>query len=66
MFVPLQAYTLDTAYANGYDDVSGSIEVGKSADFAVLDRDPLEVGTFDLGDIRVHTTISAGHLVYQR
>lgn len=45
----LPAYTLDAAYANGYDDVSGSIEAGKSADFTLLDRDPFEVVPGDLG-----------------
>ena len=62
----LRAYTLDAAYANGYDDVSGSIAVGKSADFVVLDRDPFAVDAADLGDITVQTTVSAGDVVYQR
>ncbi|GAA1856309.1 amidohydrolase [Brevibacterium marinum] len=62
----LRGYTLDAAYANGYDDVSGSVEVGKSADFAILDRDPFEVDSVDLGDIVVETTVSAGVVVYQR
>ncbi|MCF2573641.1 amidohydrolase [Brevibacterium sp. UCMA 11754] len=62
----LRAYTLDSAYANGFDDVSGSITVGKSADFAILDRDPFEVVPGDLGDILVETTVSAGEVVYQR
>ncbi|AZT95827.1 amidohydrolase [Brevibacterium aurantiacum] len=62
----LRAYTFDAAYANGFDDVSGSIEVGKSADFAILDRDPFEVAVEDLGDILVETTVSAGEVVYER
>lgn len=62
----LRAYTVDAAYANGFDDVSGSIAVGKSADFAILDRDPFEVVPGDLGDILVETTVSAGEVVYQR
>lgn len=61
----LRAYTLDAAYANGYDDVSGSIEVGKSADFAILDRDPFAVAARDLGDILVEATVSAGTVVYE-
>ncbi|GAA1948011.1 amidohydrolase [Brevibacterium antiquum] len=62
----LRAYTLDAAYANGYDDVSGRITVGKSADFAILDRDLFEVEPGDLGDILVETSVSAGVVVYQR
>ena len=62
----LRAYTIDSAYANGYDDVSGSIEVGKSADFVILDRDPFEVETDDLGDLQVLLTVAAGEHVYER
>ncbi|WP_308191056.1 amidohydrolase family protein [Pseudonocardia terrae] len=39
----LHAYTLGAARAMGTDDVAGSLEVGKSADFVVLDRDPFAV-----------------------
>lgn len=62
----LQAYTIDAAFANGYDDVSGSIEVGKSADFAILDGDPFTVDVGDLGDIQVLATVSAGNHVFER
>ncbi len=62
----LRAYTLNAAYANGYDDVSGSITLGKSADFAILDRDPYGVDRAEIGDIIVDMTISAGKVVYQR
>lgn len=62
----LAACTIDAAFANGYDDVSGSISVGKSADFTILDRDPFRVAPSDLGDIVVESTVHAGHVVYQR
>jgi predicted amidohydrolase YtcJ len=62
----LRAYTFEAARANRYEDVSGSIEVGKSADFVILDSDPLEVERRQLGDIRVEATVSAGRVVYRR
>ncbi|MCU4298600.1 amidohydrolase [Brevibacterium permense] len=62
----LRAYTFEAARANSYEDVSGSIEVGKSADFVILDSDPFDVERRQLGDIRVETTISAGEVVYLR
>ena len=36
----LTAYTAGSAWVNHLDDVTGTIEVGKYADLAVLDRDP--------------------------
>lgn len=63
---PLRAYMLDAAFANGYDDVSGRIPVGKSADFVVLDRDLFAVDAVDLGDLTVQMTVSAGDVVYPR
>jgi predicted amidohydrolase YtcJ len=41
----LLAYTLNAAKANGDDKIMGSIEVGKRADFVVLDKNPLNTVT---------------------
>jgi hypothetical protein len=38
----------------------GSIEAGKLADFAVLDKDPYEVGVEGLRDIEVWGTVFEG------
>ncbi len=62
----LYAYSLGGARAMGTDDVTGSIEVGKSADFIVLDRDPLTTPVHSLIDTRVVTTYFAGLSVYRR
>ncbi|SAK64596.1 amidohydrolase [Caballeronia ptereochthonis] len=56
----LRAITLGAAYTIGMDDVIGSIEVGKFADFAVLDEDPREVPAERLGQMRVWGTILGG------
>jgi imidazolonepropionase-like amidohydrolase len=35
----LEAYTINAAKSLGIEEITGSIDVGKSADFAVLSRD---------------------------
>ena len=44
------------------DHLAGSIDVGKFADFAVLDRDPLEADPMSLRDIGVHATVVGGRV----
>lgn len=56
----LQAITLGAAYTLKLDHLVGSIEVGKFADFAVLEQDPLLVDPMHLKDIPVHATVLGG------
>ena len=56
----LHAITLGAAYTLRLDGMIGSVEVGKCADFAVLDEDPLRIEPARLKDIRVHATVRAG------
>ncbi|MDR5821532.1 amidohydrolase [Caballeronia sp. LZ043] len=58
----LRAITLSAAHTIGMDDAIGSIEVGKFADFAVLDEDPHEVPAERLGQLRVWGTILGGRV----
>ncbi|SIT39159.1 Amidohydrolase 3 [Paraburkholderia piptadeniae] len=58
----LRAITRGAAYTIGMDDVIGSIEVGKFADFAVLDEDPSEVPVERLGQLAVWGTILGGRV----
>jgi hypothetical protein len=60
----LRAITLDGAWQNGEEDLKGSITVGKLADFAVLDGNPLTVDPMSIKDIRVLATYKEGELVY--
>src|SRR5687767_3868415 len=62
----LHAYSLGVAQAMGLSDVTGSIEVGKSADLVVLDRNPLDVEVADLAATEVEATYFAGRRVYRR
>lgn len=54
----LHAVTLGAAYTLRLDGEIGSIEVGKRADFAVLEDDPVEAA--DLREVRVRGTVLGG------
>lgn len=56
----LQAITIDAAHILGRDAAFGSVEVGKHADFTILDEDPYEVEVDRIRDIRVHATVLGG------
>ena len=49
----------------GLERLTGSLEVGKSADLIVLDRDVFTVSDAELFDTQVVTTYFAGKPVYQ-
>ncbi|KAF1835127.1 hypothetical protein BDW02DRAFT_578982 [Decorospora gaudefroyi] len=60
----LRIFTINGAKAARLDDVVGSIEVGKAANFVVPDRDPFVVSAEELGSTKVLRTYVAGELVY--
>jgi predicted amidohydrolase YtcJ len=57
----LRAITLGAAYTLSMDDRIGSIEVGKFADFCVLDSDPSEAEPEALKDVGIAGTMVGGH-----
>ncbi len=56
----LWAATIGAAEQLHLDDVIGSIECGKWADFAVLDESPLDVDPMSIKDIGVRGTVVGG------
>lgn len=60
----LQIYTLAGARALKLQDLTGSIEVGKSADLIVLDRNLLAIPIEDVSETQVLRTYFRGKLVH--
>lgn len=62
VFEALHAITLGPAYTLKLDHLIGSIEVGKFADFAILEDDPMTTSPEDIKNIRVWGTVVGGHV----
>jgi hypothetical protein len=58
----LRAITIEGAYSLGLEGEIGSIEVGKRADFTILERDPYAVEPAELSDIPIWGTVLGGRL----
>ena len=61
-FQALQAITINAARVLGMEEETGSIRAGKSADFTVLDADPLTCEAGDLADLDIAATIFEGNV----
>jgi predicted amidohydrolase YtcJ len=59
-------FTQGSAYVNHDDQESGSIQVGKRADLAVLDRNVFAAPATSLSDASVELTIASGRVVFER
>ena len=62
----LYAMTIFGAYANFEENEKGSIEVGKDADFIILDNDILRSSEASIPNTKVVATFVNGELVYNR
>lgn len=62
----LKSFTLDAAYAAHMEDVTGSLAVGKYADFILIDRDYFEVPSQEIHQIQVIHTWVGGKQMFQR
>ena len=60
----LQAHTINAAYQAHLEDVTGSIEEGKSAELVVLDSDSEAIPAKQIQDIRVLETVFKGETVF--
>ncbi|WP_321394934.1 amidohydrolase [Emcibacter sp.] len=64
----IDAYTINGARAMSQDDITGSIEVGKKADFILLDRNIIDLAGSNptqISQTRVRATWFDGDLVYE-
>jgi predicted amidohydrolase YtcJ len=55
---------MGSAYVNHLDDDTGSIDVGKAADLAVIDRDLFALPVEEIASARVEQTFVEGERVY--
>jgi predicted amidohydrolase YtcJ len=62
----LKSYTLDAAYGAFEENIKGSIEKGKLADFAVFSKNIMEVSEQEVLTAEVDMTIVGGKVVYTR
>lgn len=60
----LAAFTINAAYVNSQEGVTGSIEVGKYADLIVLDRNLFDISPRDISETSVLLTMLEGEIVH--
>ena len=59
----LRAVTIDAAWQTFEEDIKGTIEVGKLADFTILDQNPLKIAPEQIRNIQVQGVIIGGKQV---
>ncbi|HJU04888.1 MAG TPA: amidohydrolase, partial [Nitrospiraceae bacterium] len=62
----IEIYTINAARAMGIDALAGSLQIGKSADIVVLDRNVFEIPADEISQTQVLTTYFEGEVVFQR
>ena len=62
----LRSFTLDAAFAAHQENVIGTLETGKWADFILIDRDYFNIPASEIWQIEVLQTWLAGEKVYEK
>lgn len=62
----IKAYTLNGAYVMRQEDKVGSLEVGKLADFIVLDKDIFSISSNQIKNTKIVMTIFNGEEIYRK
>ncbi len=60
----IRSYTIAGAWQDHMEDLKGSVEAGKLADFCIIDGDILNVDPHDISDLPIMMTILGGEVVY--
>lgn len=60
----LEMYTINGAYGVFQDQLKGSLQVGKKADFVILDQNPLTIDHSKIKDIKVCSTFKNGRCLF--
>jgi hypothetical protein len=61
----IELVTIDAAYALGHDADTGSITVGKQADYIIIDQNLLTIDPSDIDETKVLLTVLGGREVYR-
>ncbi len=62
----LKAYTINAAYASFEENLKGSLEPGKLADFVVLERDITTIDPVEIWNVKAQQTWVGGKKVFDR
>lgn len=62
----IRAYTINAAYVMRQENIVGSLEEGKEADFIILSQNLFEVASNKIGQTEVLQTYLQGELIYQK
>ena len=60
----IRTYTINGAWLDHMEDVKGSVEAGKLADFCIIGKDITAIDPHEIHDTPIHMTIVGGHVVY--
>ena len=60
----IKGFTIWAAYGAFQEDILGSIEIGKLADFTIIDKNILEIDHSEIPLIKVKYTIVGGKIKY--
>ncbi|MHC8668169.1 amidohydrolase [Bacillus cereus] len=66
VYAAIDAYTIKPAKALGLDNITGSIEVGKSADMVLLNEDITKMSADKIPNAKVLVTVLQGEVVYHK
>ena len=61
----VRGFTLGSAYAEFQENVKGTLEVGKVADFILISDDIYKIDATKIGDAKVLVTVFDGKVVYE-
>jgi len=64
LYQMIRSFTINGAYANFLEEETGSIEVGKSADLIVLDRNLFDIPVTEIHNAKVLMTLFEGEEVF--
>lgn len=62
----LRSYTLDAAYGAFEENIKGSLEIGKLADFTIFTKDLMTIAEQDILKTEVAMTVVGGKIVFEK